>query len=76
MFDKSVVTERTLSTGSIIRVKIEPVKTTTGQRQVRILEYYRKALHKDKFKRDRQQEGQIVRFEDLHLPESYEQLFG
>ncbi len=71
LFDKSIMVERTLSTGSIVRLKLEPLE---GQK-VKVLEYYRKGFLSDRFKRHSEEEGKVFAFGDLKLPQSFEALF-
>lgn len=71
LFDKSILVERTLSTGSILRLKLEPLEN----RQVKVLEYYRKGFLSDKFKRHKDEEGKVFGFAELNLNESFEALF-
>lgn len=72
LFDKSMMVERTLSTGSIVRLKLEPL----GEAKVRVLEYYRKGFLHDRFKRCKEEEGKVFAFADLRLEQSYQSLFG
>ncbi len=72
LFDKSILVERTLSTGSIVRLKLEPLE---GQK-VKVLEYYRKGFLSDRFKRHSEEEGKVFAFADLNLAQSYEALFN
>ncbi len=71
LFDKTVLVERELSTGSILRLKLEPLE----DERVRVIEYYRKGFLSDKFKRHPDEEGKVFTFESLNLKESYTALF-
>jgi hypothetical protein len=71
LFDKTVLVERTLSTGSVVRLKLEPL----ANNRVKVLEYYRKGFLSDRFKRHIEEEGKVFPFEDLNLSESYARLF-
>ncbi len=71
LFDKSVMVERTLSTGTVLRLKLEPL----GEGKVRVLEYHRKGFLSDRFKRLPQEEGKIFALLDLGLNQSYQALF-
>jgi hypothetical protein len=72
LFDTTETVSRVLSTGSTVRIKLEPL----GDGHVKILEYYRKARNSDRFVRERAEEGYIVEFSQLGLEPSYEELFG
>ena len=71
LFNKTVLVERELSTGSVLRLKLEPLEG----KKVRVVEYYRKGFLSEKFKRNHGEEGKVFAFEDLRLNESFSALF-
>ncbi|MCA9836368.1 MAG: hypothetical protein KC422_05615 [Trueperaceae bacterium] len=72
LFDKNVMVERTLSTGTVVRLKLEPL----GDGRVKVLEYYRKGHLHDRFKRHSDEEGKVFQFAELGLLQTYDHLFG
>lgn len=72
LFDKAVMVERTLSTGTVLRLKLEPL----GEGKVRVLEYHRKGFLHERFKRQKDEEGKVFVFADLGLSQSYHALFS
>lgn len=70
--DRTREVERTLSTGSRVRVKLLPLPG----RRVRILEYRRLKPDGELWLRQRDEEGHECAFEQLRLPLPFEALFG
>lgn len=70
LFDPSRTVERNLESGSAVRLRLEPL----GDGRVRVLEYYRKAA--GGWRRCREEEGRIVFYDRLKLPQDYAELFG
>jgi hypothetical protein len=67
----TAIIERTLSTGTTLKLKLEPLQNE----QVRILEYWRKPRRGVSFRRVKDEEGKIVAFTQLNLAQSYTDLF-
>jgi hypothetical protein len=63
--------ERTLSTGTTLKLKLEALK----DERVRILEYWRKSRRGVSFRRVKDEEGKVIAFNQLNLPQSYADLF-
>lgn len=72
VFDTRRTVERTLSTGSSVKVTLEPL----GSGQVKIVEYRRKPRHGEAYMRQQAEEGVTVPYEGLQLTMSYAELFG
>ena len=72
LFENTVFVERTLSSGTTLRLKLEPL----AREKVCILEYWRKPKGTTAFKRVKEQEGQTLSFEKLNLGQSFQEVFG
>lgn len=70
LFDPSRTVERTLESGNLVRLRLEPV----GDARVRILEYYRKAG--SGWHRCPEEEGRLVLYSQLKLRQGYGELFA
>ena len=70
LFETARMVERTLQSGTVLRLKLEPLK---GER-VRVAEYHRK-VPGAKWQRLREEEGRVVRFEQLKLTSSFGEVF-
>ena len=71
LFNDLVLVERTLSSGTVVRLLIEP----TENQQVRILEYSRLSPKTNRFKRQPGEEGKMLEFSKLGLSLGYDALF-
>jgi len=71
LFEKTVLIEKVTSLGTILRLKLEPLDSE----QVGVLEYWRKPKHSAKFKRVKNEEGNILAFKELGLELSLQALF-
>lgn len=71
LFANDRVVQRVLSTGTIIRVRLEPL----AEGQVRILEYHRRD-HTGKWQRRSEEEQRTVSFATLGLAGSFSEIFG
>lgn len=67
----TVTVERVLSTGTTLKLRLEPV----ANEKVRILEFWRKPRRSVSFRRVKDEEGRVVAFDQLKLAQSYAQLF-
>ena len=70
LFSSARVVERTLSHGTVLRLKLEPLP---GER-VRVLEYHRKAPG-ERWGRVLEEEGRTLRYDQLRLSPSFADLF-
>lgn len=71
LFSPARVVERTLASGTVIRLKLESLP----REWVRVLEYHRKALGEG-WKRVREEEGRTLRYEQLKLPRPFSEVFS
>ena len=72
LFDNCVFVERALSSGSVVRLRLEPV----GEAEVRVLEYHRQAAGQTRFKRISHEEGKVQSYASLNLSLAFEIVFG
>ena len=72
LFDRTIVVEREMAGGSVIKLMIRPI----DDNKVEILEYFKKKHGLDKFKRIRAEEGKTVEFRKLGLKQSFDYLFA
>ena len=72
LFGTCVFVERSLSSGSVVRLRLEPV----GEAEVRVLEYHRQAAGQTRFKRISHEEGKVQSYADLNLSLAFEVVFG
>jgi hypothetical protein len=71
LFDPARTVERTLSNGTCVRVKLEPL----GQGRVKILVYQRRPLG-GMWQRCQEEEGRVLEYRQLKLQASYEEIFS
>jgi hypothetical protein len=71
LFSPARMVERTLASGTVIRLKLEPL----SGKWVRVLEYHRKALGEG-WKRVRDEEGRTLRYEQLKLSQPFHEVFS
>ena len=70
LFETARRVQRTLQNGTVLRLKLEPLP---GER-VRVSEYHRK-VPGTKWQRLREEEGRVVRYEQLKLTSSFAEVF-
>jgi hypothetical protein len=70
LFSSARLVERTLSNGTVLRLKLEPLP---GER-VKVLEYHRKAPG-ERWQRLSEEEGRTLPYDQLKLPRSFADLF-
>ena len=71
LFENYAWVERTLSSGSTVRLWLEPLE---GER-VKVLEFWRKLPCSEKFKRCHDEEGKTLAYASLGLSQSYDLTF-
>ena len=70
LFSSARMVERLLPNGTVLRLELEPLP---GER-VRVLEYHRRAPG-ERWHRLREEEGRMLRFEQLKLARSFAEVF-
>lgn len=70
LFSSARLVERTLSNGTVLRLKLEPL---LGER-VKVLEYHRKAPG-ERWQRLHEEEGRTLRYDQLKLSRSFTEVF-
>jgi hypothetical protein len=71
LFDPSRIVERTLERGTVIRMKLEPL----GKQRVKVLAYYRKQRG-GSWRRCTEEEGRVLDYWKLGLPQAYNSVFA
>ena len=71
LFEKTVLIEKVTSLGTVLRLKLEPL----DNKQVKVLEYWRKPKHSAKFKRVKNEEDKVLAFAEFGLELSFQALF-
>ena len=70
LFETARLVERTLPNGTVLRLKLEPLLGET----VKVSEYHRKVFG-TKWQRLPEEEGRVVRFDQLKLTSSFAEVF-
>lgn len=71
LFSPARMVERTLSNGTTLRLKLEPLP----EERVKVLEYHRKGPG-ERWQRVQEEEGRVLLYDQLKLAQPFDELFA